>query len=235
MPFAKASRSLVRCWLVSQASTLLNPDRSEGGFGSPNEIYDRLNAAATALHAIADHPLLGIGVGRFGMYNTYEHQVWSDAVDFSRGQMIIAHENDLGIGAELGLPGLALWLAIVVALAVLLWKARRLPGDGVGSGALAPVGLIALAVMMVTGFTVDLRPLEFATALPLLVVGVVVGRLERHRATSAPEQHAPADEPDRVPGERVPAPVAVPDGSEDDTMALPAHPRTNGHGAVTVR
>lgn len=192
--------------LASRAGTLLSADRSEGGFGSPSEIHDRLNIAATALHAIADHPVAGIGVGRFGMYNTYEHQAWSDAIDWSRGQVVIAHENSLGIGAEVGLPGLALWAGIVVVLAVTLWRARRvLTDDGLGGPGLAVVGLLVLAVMLVNGTTVDLRPLEFTTVLPLALVGAIVGHVQRHRDARPDEQQEP-DEP--TGGEPVaPAPV----------------------------
>ena len=193
--------------LSKGASTLVSPDRAAGGFGSPAEVYDRLNLAATAVHAIKDQPLVGIGLDRFAMYDTYQHAAWSDGVDWSRGQGLIAHENELGIAAEVGLPGLALWLAVLVAVAVLLHRVVRGTAPRQLMGApLALTGGIAMAVMVVNGTTVDLRPLEFATMLPFVLAGAAVGVLDRR----------PASEP------------APPPGALRSLWSSPAAPRASG-------
>lgn len=173
--------------LASQASELLSADREAGGFGSPSEVVDRLNAAATAFRAIGENPVVGIGLGRFGMYNTYSHVAWSPEVDFTRGMSVIAHENELGVAAELGLPALGVWLAILIGILVLLRRAiRRMPRERQHAdrtflgGDLAVVAVLGLVAMLVTGTTVDLRILEFATMLPFALAGVAVGVTARH-------------------------------------------------------
>lgn len=187
--------------LASQGvSTLLSSDRAAGGFGSSAEVVDRLNIAATCARAILNHPVLGIGLGRFAMYNTYEHAAWSPDVDWTRGQGYIAHQNELGIAAELGLVGLALWLGVLVGIAVGLWRAWRvLPADGLLGRPLVVLAGIALAVMVENGLTVDLRVLEFTTMLPLALAGAVAGLAERRRR----------EEPDGPVSEIETAPAAI--------------------------
>ncbi|MDT7745965.1 MAG: hypothetical protein QOE59_5043 [Actinomycetota bacterium] len=169
--------------VVANASRIFSSDRATGGVGSSYELYDRLNIMATAFRAIGEHPFLGIGIGRFLVYNTYEHQAWSQNVGWDRGYNLISHETELGIAAELGIPAALFWIAVLVSILYLLWRAmRELPHDTWLGSPLALVGAIAMITMVVNGLTVDLRLLEFATMLPFLFAGIVVGRLERYRA-----------------------------------------------------
>ena len=167
----------------ANASTFFSSDRSAGGVGSSNEVYDRLNIMATSLRAIGEHPFVGIGIGRFQVYNTYEHVTWSQEIDWNRGLGIISHENELGIGAELGIPGLLMWLAILVTVFWALWRAMHdLPRDTFLGAPLALVGGMAMTVLVVNGITVDLRVLDFASMIPFLYAGMVVGQLDRFNA-----------------------------------------------------
>ena len=110
---------------------LVSDDRSAGGVGSSNEVYDRLNIMATSFKAILDHPIFGVGIGRFTKFNTDHHVAWSQEIDWNRGWSIASHENELGITAELGLPGGLLWIALLVGIAWKLVSAyRRLPPSG---------------------------------------------------------------------------------------------------------
>jgi O-antigen ligase len=169
--------------VAANASTFFSSDRSAGGVGSSNEVYDRLNIMATSLRAMAEHPFIGIGIGRFQVYNTYEHVTWSQEIDWNRGLGIISHENELGIGAELGIPGLLMWLAILVTVFWALWRAMHdLPRDTFLGAPLALVGGMAMTVLVVNGITVDLRVLDFASMIPFLYAGMVVGQLDRFNA-----------------------------------------------------
>ena len=168
--------------VAANASTFFSSDRSAGGVGSSNEVYDRLNIMATSLRAVAEHPFVGIGLGRFEVYNTYEHVTWSQEIDWNRGWGIISHENELGIAAELGVPGVLLYLAVIVTVCWTLWRAlRELPRDEFLGAPLALVGAMAMAVLLVNGLTVDLRILDFASMLPFLYAGMVAGQLDRFR------------------------------------------------------
>ncbi|MDF2977055.1 MAG: putative rane protein [Actinomycetospora sp.] len=170
--------------VAANAPRFFSSDRSAGGIGSSNEIYDRLNIMATSLKAVAEHPFLGVGIGRFRVYNTHEHTTWSPEIDWNRGFGIISHQNELGIAAELGIPGVLLWISVVVGVLWLLWRALRdLPQDSFLGSPLAVVGAGAMVVLVTNALTVDLRILDFASMLPFLLAGMVVGQLDRLRAT----------------------------------------------------
>ncbi|MDD7940816.1 O-antigen ligase family protein [Actinomycetospora lutea] len=169
--------------VAANASTFFSSDRASGGVGSSYEVYDRLNIMATSWQAIQEHPLLGVGIARFLAYNTWYHVQWSQHVEWNRGYNLISHENEIGIAAELGIPGALLWIGVVVCVLYLMWRAlRELPANEFLGQPLALLGAIAMITLVVNGLTVDLRQLDFATFVPFLYAGMVVIQLERHRA-----------------------------------------------------
>jgi O-antigen ligase len=156
--------------------TFSSSDRAAGGVGSASEVDDRLNTIATSFAAIEQRPLLGWGIGRFAQVNTYLHQVWEPSISFIRGYAIASHENELGIATELGLIGLALWLAVLGLLGRDLAGAlRRLPVDGLAGRVLGLLALTVFGVWAVAGLTVDLRYFDFANLLVFLLIGAAVG------------------------------------------------------------
>lgn len=205
--------------VAANASTFFSSDRSEGGIASSNEIYDRLNIMATSLKAVAEHPIFGIGIGRFRAYNTYEHVAWSQDFDWNRGFGIISHQNELGIAAELGIPGVALWISVVVGVLWLMWRALcELPEDTFLGRPLAVLGAIAMIILVANGATVDLRILDFAGLICFLYAGMVVGQLERFRDTRpTPRAGTPGA---GLPGGMSPADQVV--WAEENGTARPA-------------
>lgn len=164
-------------------TTLTSSDRSAGGIGSTQEVDDRLNTIATALWAAEQKPLVGWGLDRFWSVNTYHHQQWSVDTPWIRGYAIPAHQNELGILAELGIIGLGLWLAVLMMIAHRLWAAyRTLPADGLCGKPIAVVAISAFVILVVTGVTVDLRFFDFPLMAVFLVAGIAAGLAERHRA-----------------------------------------------------
>lgn len=160
-------------------STFTSSDRAAGGVGSAGEVDDRLNSIATSLWAIEHEPVFGWGIGRFAALNTYYHQVWAPNIDFMRGYAIASHENELGIAAELGLVGLALWLAVLVPLGWKLLSAlRRLPVGGLAGRRLGLVAVTVLGTWVVCGLTVDLRYFDFANLLVFVLAGAAIGAAE---------------------------------------------------------
>ena len=167
--------------VAANFSTLVSSDRGSGGLGSSYEIVDRLNIAATALRAIGENPLFGVGINRFAAYNTDHHIAWSADLPWENGIGNVAHETELGIAAETGLPGLALWLAVVVAIAIALVKAfRRLPENEMLGRRFALIGICCLVIWQLNAVFVDMRLLDFANILPFLFMGVTVGLAERY-------------------------------------------------------
>lgn len=161
--------------------TFTSADRSAGGVGSLDELSDRLNTMATSWWAMQERPVAGWGIGRFAYVNTYHHQQWSTEVEWRRGYGLASHFNELGIAVELGLVGLALWLAVLFLVGRRLIRAvSNLPRDGLYGRDLAVVALIAFIALLATGLTVDLRFFDFSSALVMLLVGTAVGYADRH-------------------------------------------------------
>jgi O-antigen ligase len=80
---------------------------------------------------VADHRATGVGPGRFQV----ENPVSTDA-DLRR-----AHAASLQVAAELGVPGLALFLALGGWVVAALWAVRDEPGAAVGAAAFIAIGL----------------------------------------------------------------------------------------------
>jgi O-antigen ligase len=188
--FAKGARTgfvvtivVALLFLGGNWASFTSSDRRTGGIGSTDEVYDRLNTIETSLWAIQQKPLTGWGISRFTQVNTYYHQVWDQSVSFAHGYGISSHENELGIAVELGLPGLALWLAVLVLLVVHLYQALRdLPVHGLCGRALALLALSMFATYLVCGFTIDLRFHDFANLIVFLLAGVAIGSADRVRS-----------------------------------------------------
>lgn len=174
-------------FLAANWAQFTSSDRKSGGVGSTDEVFDRLNTIETSFWAIREKPVLGWGIGRFTEVNTYYHQVWDQSVSFARGYGIASHENELGIAVELGLLGLALWLAVLVALVAHLIRAlRRLPVAGLRGRALALLATSVFATYVVCGFTIDLRYHDFANLVVFLLIGIAVGTADTVETDASP-------------------------------------------------
>ncbi len=170
--------------IAANWSDFTSANRAAGGIASDSEVEDRLNALETSIWAIQQKPIAGWGIGRFAPVNTYHHQRWSPDVDWIRGYGIVSHFNEGGIAVELGLVGLALWLAVLGLIAYRLLAARRLLPEGSAQQGVALLALLAFIALIVTGATVDLRFFILPTALVWLLVGIAVGHADRQRAAT---------------------------------------------------
>lgn len=161
-------------------SQFTSSDRTSGGVASVKELDDRLNAMQTALWAAGEKPVAGWGLARFSAVNTHHHQQWALDVPWDRGYGIVSHQNELGILAELGVIGLGAWLAVLALIAWRLWYAyRRLPSNDVYGKLLAVIGIMAMAVLICSGMTVDLRFFDFPLAAVFLLLGMAAGWADR--------------------------------------------------------
>ncbi|MBJ7454825.1 MAG: hypothetical protein JHC74_02090, partial [Thermoleophilia bacterium] len=155
--------------------TVTSQDRTQGGVTSTNETDDRLNAAATGIWAMKEKPILGWGLGRFPAINTIHHQAWGDT-PWKRGYGIFPHDTQIGIGAELGLAGLTLWLLIIVSMVVASRRAyRALPRSGLVSRELAVVFWSTGIAWIVTASLIDVRLFSFANTLFFILGGMCAG------------------------------------------------------------
>jgi O-antigen ligase len=181
-----AALGLIAAVVALNWSVFISSDRAAGGVGSQSEVWDRLNMIRTALWAFGQKPIEGWGINRFRAVNTFHHQQWAPEVPWRNGYGMPSHMNELGILAELGLIGLALWIGVLALIAHRLWDAyRTLPDGDICGKPLAVIGIIALATLLCTGSTVDLRFLDFPTAAVFLLVGIAVGWCDRHKREQA--------------------------------------------------
>ncbi|MGE2731087.1 O-antigen ligase family protein [Mycolicibacterium vaccae] len=184
---------LVTTAVLLNWSTFTSSDREAGGVASESEVQSRLNDIQTALWARTEKPLAGWGIGRFPAVNTYHHQQWSQDVPWAGGYGEAAHSNEMGVLAELGGIGLALWLSVLIFIVVRLRIAyRRLTDNGMCGRPLAVIAIMAMTILVCTGLTVDLRYFDFPTATTFLVIGIAAGWAER---VARPAQ-TPAPVPD---------------------------------------
>lgn len=164
-------------------------DRTAGGVGSDVEVQSRLNDMQTALWAFTQKPVDGWGIGRFQSINTIHHQQWAADVPWSSGFGEVSHQNELAILAELGVLGLAAWIAVLALVVHRLWNAyRTLPDQELCGKPLAIMAMMAIAVLICAGLTVDLRYFDFPTAVIFLLAGVAVGRFDDARRAPVSER-----------------------------------------------
>jgi O-antigen ligase len=82
----------------------------------------------------------------------------------------------------LGFVGLVLWVGVLALIAFRLRDGyRRLADDELSGRPIALIAIMALAIMVATGLTVDLRFFDFPTVVVFLLAGVAVGCADRHR------------------------------------------------------
>lgn len=186
----------VRAWYVTVLAalaalvaanwtTFTSSDREAGGVGSQAEVESRLNDIQTAMWAFERKPFAGWGIGRFQAVNSYFHQQWTPATDWSAGWGEVSHQNELAILAELGLIGLLAWLAVLLLIAHRLWHAyRQLDAHELCGQPLVVLAVMAVAILVCAGMTVDLRYFDSSTTIIFLIVGVAVGWADRRVAAA---------------------------------------------------
>jgi O-antigen ligase len=176
--------------VASNWSTFTSADRSAGGVGSANEVWDRLNTIATSVWAFEQKPLTGWGIGRFAAVNTYHHQQYSPEVPWQRGFGIPSHLDALGILVELGIIGFAFWMVVLVLIYTRLVRAtRQLPAGEMYGRPLGLTALLCLVAQSTTGLTVDLRFFDFPNIIVLLLAGAAIG-WQRRQAPGTAACHA---------------------------------------------
>ena len=146
---------------------------------------------------------------------SYHHQQWAPEIPWIRGYATASHENELGILVELGVIGLALWISVLALITYRLWDAyRRLPDDDLCGKPLAVTAIMAMAILICTGSTVDLRFFDFSLAAVFVIFGITIGWSDRHKraqvtargAVLSPYRYAMAERRRCGPA---PRPVAV--------------------------
>ncbi len=112
----------LRIGSIAQVGALADQDASRSEVGGA--ILSRATETLAAALVIVDHPVLGVGPDMFNE----NYQAYAEVVGIlvKQGATREAHNLYLGIGAELGLVGLAVFLWIGIQTMGMIAKARRL-------------------------------------------------------------------------------------------------------------
>ncbi len=147
-------------------------------------VTERTTVWKASLRMVQAHPLIGVGAGMFK----------TSVVDFEGPVEVpvqsIAHNTLLEIAAEMGLPALALYLAMYVSAFLLLQRVRRRCG---GEGLLGRAALAIQAGLMGAGVCGLFVSAEYEKApwfylcLAIAVAGLAKHRRRRNRKPAAGE------------------------------------------------
>jgi O-antigen ligase len=176
-------------------------DAAEGGGGN-SSLFERTRYWVVGSEMARRHPLTGVGVAGFSsLYSDYRRFYVENPRHDAREQMdasndefaagLMAHNEYVQVLAELGWPGLILFLTFAALLAWLLWRRRGGPLGYLNAGAFA--GLAAFAVSSgVSSFSFRQSPTA-AVAVCLMALGAAgIGReKESSREKEASGENAP--------------------------------------------
>jgi O-antigen ligase len=173
---------------------------SSGATAVDNSLLSRATETLAAALVVVDHPVIGVGPAMFPFY--YEQYAHTVGLLVRNDVEREAHNLYLGIGAELGVPGLVVFLIIALVTVRMLLKARRASiRRRPDLERLATPFLLALMTYYVTGMFLHLSFGRFYWIM-LAIAGAAA--LVTLRETAADGEADPA-EPAGTRGRRAPA------------------------------
>ncbi len=123
---------------------------SAGGGSAVGGLDERMEIWGRAIYAMQDFAFTGVGIGHFNQVIPllYPYFLISPSVDIPH-----AHNWILQVGVDLGFPGLIAWLAVLLALFVLLFNTILHPPSSLARSLAA--GLVAALVAILVHGIVD--------------------------------------------------------------------------------
>ncbi len=178
---------------IGGAASLLSKNPSSGADGA---IRGRTTEMLAALRATLDHPVLGVGPGQYAkVYSSEYHQLPGIKFRDIRGTRR-AHSLFLEIGADTGIVGFFVFVAILVAAMTALWRTRkRYFSSRPDLSAVATALWLSIAMYLVTGAFLHIayeRYFWFLLALASAAVHVI-------RSQAEPEAAKPSVLTNRAP------------------------------------
>ena len=117
----------------------------QAGTGAEVSTRGRVELARAGINMMEAHPLFGVGLGQFQLVEYHYNPQLIDLVPEPK----IAHDTYVQLGAEGGIPTLALYLAILILTLSTCRSAQKVPGVPEELSALAlslQIGLIGIVV-----------------------------------------------------------------------------------------
>jgi O-antigen ligase len=167
-------------------------DSASDRLATVSTIEDRLITNHAAVRMIADRPVFGFGFQNFERFDEgYKRRV--DDIPLKLGGS--SHNTYLNMAAELGLVGLGLYFAPVLALGVATIRARpNLPNRGVLTWPLVVILWLALIdQFIVSNFLEMLHAYSWGTSLWWLTLGLIAATLDQaaERQRGLPDRSRP--------------------------------------------
>ena len=120
---------------------LVSVSLQQKGVVADQNVSERLGLWRAAAQMTVEHPVLGLGPGAFSL----EHDEFTTNLpDDVNHPLDVAHNTWLEVSSELGLVGLAAFVAVLVLAFAGAWRAWKQRGDPVGAAVCA--GLVGTAV-----------------------------------------------------------------------------------------
>ena len=181
IPFAAAAGAIVVALSLAFIPGLSSNVGQRTTDQSP--VWDRLNSDAAALRMVEARPALGFGWGTFGQASVPYYRLSNS---YPLTSVTDAHNVPLSNAAELGLLGLALWIAILLA-AIVRPSLRRAPPQ------IDPYRLGLIAIATAWFIQANFTPFDYAfdNYVVWLFAGIVAGALATIRPRDGAFNHAP--------------------------------------------
>ncbi len=158
--------------LILASPKILSPERRTGGVLQTHEVEVRMALIKRSLAMIAEKPFFGVGLAQFIPESIKRYRGRVSVVGSHTEQT--QHNHLIGMGVELGLVGLGIYLAIVVSLFRRLYRLTfHLSETGYPSVNLLLFLAVILTLYIVTNFFVEPAFFVFVNAVFFLVGGLV--------------------------------------------------------------
>ncbi|QEC49138.1 hypothetical protein FSW04_17175 [Baekduia soli] len=178
LTFAVAPDYISRLQTLSSADSALATNSTADG-----AVVGRATENLAAFHAFADHPIFGVGPGQYFRQYSQEYANQLNLRFLSTNRQ--AHNLYLGLAADVGVVGVAMFLAIVIATMLQLWRLNVLWRDREPRHAqMALAFLLALVAYMASGVFLQLayqRYFFFLVALANAAIWVLRREAVRRR------------------------------------------------------
>ena len=156
--FAAFPQYTVRLATLGEIGALAGDNVNRGTVGGA--VLSRVTETLAAGLVIVDHPLIGVGPDMFNIY--YEEYAEDVGLLVRNDAFREAHNLYLGIGAELGIPGLVVFMIVLLITMRMLLQARRASIDRRPDlERLATPFLLSLMTYAVTGLFLHLSFARF--------------------------------------------------------------------------
>jgi O-antigen ligase len=165
--------------------TMLRPEEDYNW--SDNNLSGRKAVWMRGLGYMAQRPLLGVGVRNFGQAEGTISQMAADMRAINRGfKWSAPHNSFVEVGAEVGVPALIVFVALLIASIRAMARLRPRRGvadpDAAGDAALGQALIGSLIAYMVSGFFLT----QAFSAYLYCLLAMVIGLSKLHRAPATP-------------------------------------------------